>query len=123
MIIDDYLFVWMIIYDYLWLLMIICDYLQPFIGVTRSFFVENIFIIISSIDKWASWLKTVKRKIQDFMIWKFYGIKNCKTKIWGVKTLFSLLKFYKMSFLKYSKWGGQLKATKQEIQDYVMLEL
>ena len=31
-----------------------------------------------------------------------------------------------MSFLKYSsigKWGGQLKVTKQEIRDYVILEL
>ena len=43
---------------------IICNHLFVY-------FVKNIFIIISSMDKWASWLKTIKPKIQDFMISNF----------------------------------------------------
>ena len=50
---------------------IICNHLFVY-------FVKNISIIISSMDKWASWLKTIKRKIQDFMIWKFLWYKKFK---------------------------------------------
>ena len=83
----NYLWLFICVDDYLSLFVIIdvfgvkgrfCDYLWFFICVKRSFFVKDIFIISTSMDKWASWLKTIKRKIQDFMIWKFYGIKNLK---------------------------------------------
>ena len=96
----NYLFVWIIICDYCWLFICVDDYLQLFViiaafGVKKCFlllfviiddylwlfvivylckeffFVKNIFIIITSMDKWASWLKMIKQKIQDFMIWKF----------------------------------------------------
>ena len=49
--------------------------------------------------KWGGKLKTIKRKNRDFMIWELKGIKNYKLKIKGVRNLFSLLNFYKMSFL------------------------
>ena len=46
-------------------------------------------------------------------IWKLKGIKN----------LFNLLKFYKMTFLVRSsihKWGDQLKTRKRGIQDFMI---
>ena len=73
--------------NYLWLFICVDDYLSLFViidvfNVKECFFViicnhlfvyfvKNIFIIISSMDKWASWLKTIKPKIQDFMISNF----------------------------------------------------
>ena len=68
----EMLFIWMD--NFLWLLMIIylCWWLFAIICLSKEvfLFVKNIFIIISSMDKWASWLKMIKQKIQDFMIWK-----------------------------------------------------
>ena len=50
-----FLWLFVIICGYLWLLMIICDYMWLFIGAKRwFFFFKNIFIIISSMDKWVS---------------------------------------------------------------------
>ena len=54
---------------------------------------------MSSIDKWGGQLKTIKRENRDFMILELKSIKNCKPKIKGVKNLFDLLGFCKMSLL------------------------
>ena len=50
---------------------IICNHLFVY-------FVKNTFITICSMDKWATWLKTIKQKTQDFMNWELKGIKNYK---------------------------------------------
>ena len=55
-------------------------------------------LVQSTIDKWGGLLKTTKGEIRNFMIWELKSIKNYKTKIKGVKNLFTWLKFYKMSF-------------------------
>ena len=108
--------------------MIICDYyyLWSLIGVKMCVFVKNIFII-SSMNKWASNSKQLKRKIQDFYDFRILYKKITKAKIWGLKNLFSLLKFYKWLFLVHSsigKWGGgggrQLKTTKLGIGDFMI---
>ena len=57
------------------------------------------FLVMSSIDKWGGQLKTIKRENRDFMILELKSIKNCKPKIKGVKNLFDLLGFCKMSLL------------------------
>ena len=106
--IDDYLRLFVILdifgikrclfCDYWWLFVIIDDYLWSFISETGGFLIKIFLLsLVVSVSEWATQNdKTRNSRYYDFRNW----YKNYKTKIEGVKNLFSLLKFYKMAFLE-----------------------
>ena len=56
-------------------------FLWFFVIIYLCILLKNIFIIISSMNKWGSWLKTIKRKILGYKKFKIF------------KNLFGILKF------------------------------
>ena len=79
----------------------------------KVFFIKNAFIIISSINKWASWLKTITQKTYDFKILRYKKFKVLKI---------YLILFFKVQGSMY-KWEKQLKTAKRSIWGFMIWEL